>query len=46
MSKKNQKNCRKDNAADTTIQTAKNCRDELGDCKTEHPEHPDIRSSK
>lgn len=44
MARKNEKNCRKDNTANTTIQTSRNCKDEVKNCKTEHPDNPNVRN--
>ncbi|WP_296626934.1 hypothetical protein [uncultured Negativibacillus sp.] len=44
MAKKNEKNCRKNNMTDTTIQTSKNCKNEYQQTKTPHPEKPEIKN--
>ena len=46
MSKKSEKNCRKDNAVNTTIQTGRNCKNEAQNLKTQHPDTPEIRNYK
>ena len=46
MSKKSEKNCRKDNTVNTTIQTGRNCKNETQNLKTQHPDTPEIRNYK
>ena len=44
MAKKNQKNMPKNAPSNTTVQTGRNGKNEAQECKTEHPEKPDVRN--